>query len=291
MEPTRCSFKGCKEPRRYLAVGLCGGHYQQQKTGRPLKPLGLSGGAVKRRKSDVCAFRGCEHVVLCKKLCTGHYEQLKRVGRLSTLHDYRVYTHCTFPECNRPHEAKGFCKQHARQKREGKKNMRLVSAKNEVRPGPLLVLTNRQGDEVGTARVSRVDLDRVLAFKHRWTPHVHGYVVGGRTKLHRFVMDVTDPTIEVDHKNGVRSDCRRSNLRLVRDPQQSQNRKGWGQSGHRNVYWEEHKKLWRVVVGRDGKKYSGGRHRHLRDAVKAAKRLRAKLFTHAVESRHPLPAW
>lgn len=97
------------------------------------------------------------------------------------------------------------------------------------------------------------------------------------------------PGFQVDHINGNRLDNRKSNLRLVTFAQQMQNKAPWAQSGHRNVYWEGKKGLWRVVVTINGVKHLGGRHAKLEDAITTARELRARILTHHVESRCQVP--
>lgn len=69
------------------------------------------------------------------------------------------------------------------------------------------------------------DEDYPLVCEKKWSLSVGGYAVrreGGKIiYLHRFLMR-PDNGKEVDHRNGVRTDCRRSNLRICT---KSQNRK------------------------------------------------------------------
>ena len=70
------------------------------------------------------------------------------------------------------------------------------------------------------------DYDSVI--KHRWWLMVRGDISTGingkKIKLHRFIMNVTDPKIQVDHLNGDRLDNRRENLRLVSNKTNARNR-------------------------------------------------------------------
>jgi len=70
------------------------------------------------------------------------------------------------------------------------------------------------------------DYDNVI--KYRWRLMVRGDIstrINGKlTKLHRFIMNVTDPKIQVDHLNGNRLDNRKENLRLVNNKTNARNR-------------------------------------------------------------------
>jgi len=59
------------------AFGLCGGHYQQQKAGRPFAKL--------RKKGLACGFVGCDGRHHARGWCSGHLRQLGLIhaGRLS----------------------------------------------------------------------------------------------------------------------------------------------------------------------------------------------------------------
>ncbi len=72
-----CRVDGCN--RSVEGDGLCSGHYQQQKQGRPLAPL------RRGRPRHTCGFPGCGKDVKAHGLCTGHYKQSRRGSPLSSL--------------------------------------------------------------------------------------------------------------------------------------------------------------------------------------------------------------
>ena len=112
-----------------------------------------------------------------------------------------------------------------------------------------------------------------------------------RLYVHRIVMVlVTGDPEEVDHVNGNRLDNRKKNLRKVNRFEQMQNKKPWGKSGHRNVYWEESKKMWRVSVKKEFVLHTAGFYKELSEAIESARLLRESLFTHHVEDRCGTPS-
>lgn len=141
-----CSFKDCNDPA--VAKGLCSGHYQQRRAGKPLKPKkqkqttvcqgpecdrkeglsdGLCGGhqAQKRRgkpltplrkpQAAICSFSGCDNPTVAKGLCSGHYQQFK-AGRPLTPLQRKYPPICMVDGCERPHEGHGYCSKHRQQK-------------------------------------------------------------------------------------------------------------------------------------------------------------------------------
>jgi len=101
------------------------------------------------------------------------------------------------------------------------------------------------------ALVSDEDFECVNA--HKWYAEVDSHTVyasrsssrrlGKRTmiKMHRFIMGVTDPTIEVDHKNHDGLNNQRENLRVCfRSQNMSNTRKRQGTSSQfKGVTWQE----------------------------------------------------
>ena len=132
--------------------------------------------------------------------------------------------------------------------------------------------------------------DRELVEGKSWwlsgTGYAEGKIDGAKVAMHRLILGLeAGDTQQGDHINGEQLDNRRENLRSVNFIEQMQNKKVWGKSGHRNVFWDERKKLWRVIVVGPDKRHSGGRHKRLEDALEAARLLRDKVLTHHVEDR------
>lgn len=72
--------------------------------------------------------------------------------------------------------------------------------------------------------------------------------------LHRFILEVSDRKIEVDHRDGDgRNNCR-SNLRAGTHTQNQRNMKKHfdGSSAFKGVYWVERAKKWQVQIWVNG---------------------------------------
>lgn len=116
---------------------------------------------------------------------------------------------------------------------------------------------------VGWALVSEEDYERAAA--KYWSLAGRGYARAagkhedGRFRsiyLHRFVMGEPEG-MQVDHRNGDKLDCRRSNLRVVTN---SQNHAGYsskppGRSGERGVYLDKRRGTYLARVTHLGKTY------------------------------------
>jgi hypothetical protein len=83
--------------------------------------------------------------------------------------------------------------------------------------------------------------------------------IGYEVALHRVILGITDPAIEVDHKDGNGLDCRRSNLRIATHAQNGANRTKTPNTTSRykgvclfNGWWEAslHTKKKRYALGR-----------------------------------------
>ena len=109
------------------------------------------------------------------------------------------------------------------------------------------------------AIVDDADYGRVSA--HKWCAtraktNVYGIrklrTPEGRTTsqlLHRFIMGVTDPAIDVDHKDHDGLNCQRHNLRkCVRGENDGNRRKTRGASRFKGVSWASGRGLWRACI-------------------------------------------
>jgi HNH endonuclease/AP2 domain len=81
------------------------------------------------------------------------------------------------------------------------------------------------------ALVDANDYSRVKQFlwfstKTKWTFYARSGKDGGNTYLHRFIMNLSDDELVVDHKNGNGLDNRKSNLRICSQSENGRNRSG-----------------------------------------------------------------
>lgn len=120
----------------------------------------------------------------------------------------------------------------------------------------LIPLRRRDGTVKAYALVD--DSDRELVEGWRWSLTKRGYVrrtvrVDGRQQtvhLHRVItgLERDDPR-DVDHENGNRRDCRRSNLRVVTRAGNAQNvTRVRGRSRFRGVSWHVSNRRWQAKL-------------------------------------------
>lgn len=98
-------------------------------------------------------------------------------------------------------------------------------------------------------------------------------------RMHRVIMDIEDrEDINVDHKNLVRYDCRKCNLRRATDSQNSMNKdySYMSKSGIPGVRKENNK--WVAIIKINGKSIRLGSFEKLNDAINARKSAEDKLF-------------
>ena len=107
--------------------------------------------------------------------------------------------------------------------------------------------------------------------KYCWWKHHTGYIAtnviqdNGKHKiiyLHKVIMNCafSGRSQLVDHINGNKEDCRKSNLRYATAQQNNQNHKlrSNNKSGYSGVQWNKSHKVWEVCISIDGKrKYVG----------------------------------
>lgn len=128
------------------------------------------------------------------------------------------------------------------------------------------------------ALVDDADYDRVSAYKwcaSKCKTTVYGIrkvkTPEGRTTsqlLHRFVMGVTDPGVDVDHQDHDGLNCQRHNLRkCVRGENDGNRRKRSGASRYKGVSWDSSRGLWRACIMIRKKSKFLGRYADERDAA------------------------
>lgn len=73
--------------------------------------------------------------------------------------------------------------------------------------------------------------------------------------LHRFLLNVTDPSVKVDHRDGDGLNNVRSNLRTCTDRQNGANSRKWPacSSTFKGVWWHKRMKRWIAVISVEGR--------------------------------------
>lgn len=166
---------------------------------------------------------------------------------------------CSIDGCARFDRGCGLCTKHYMQiKRHGKILERTIYDKNifiKYETYYEMILYDSRGTEVGKALIDSDDYTKVSPFK--WHLNDQGYVLSmvkdinnKRLRLHRFVLDAL-PLDKVDHiKRGMlaRRDCRKSNLRLATHSQNMGNisLSKRNTSGYKGVIWHARAKKWMV---------------------------------------------
>jgi AP2-like factor (euAP2 lineage) len=131
------------------------------------------------------------------------------------------------------------------------------------------------------AMVDDEDYERVAVIN--WTYLIGKGYASGRvnhvnTMLHRFILDIHpgDP-IQIDHRNGIKLDCQKHNLRQCNNSQNAMNRKiTINSSRYKGVYWKANR--WAAQIGFMGKKFYLGRYKSETDAALAYNEAALKLF-------------
>jgi hypothetical protein len=98
-------------------------------------------------------------------------------------------------------------------------------------------------------------------------------------KLHRAIVKPPENQI-VDHKNKIRTDNRRDNLRVCNIIQNNLNKSinKRNTSGYRGVYWDKEHKKWRAGISYCNKSINLGYFKIIQEAAKAYNRAASKLF-------------
>jgi hypothetical protein len=94
---------------------------------------------------------------------------------------------------------------------------------------------------------------------------------GSKQLLHRFVLDIITPNVEVDHKDGNGLNCQKKNLRVAEHVQNSQNRGANtnNTSGFKGVSWVKATHNFGAYITAEGKHRSLGRYATAAEAAKA----------------------
>lgn len=138
-------------------------------------------------------------------------------------------------------------------------------------------------DATDTEFVNRWRWTEARGYAVRWARDENGAL--HRIDLHRELLGLKrGDRREVDHKNRVRLDDRRSNLRVVTKAENSQNKPSYpGTSRFRGVAYIQSRRRWSAYVGTGGRTVFQGYFKTEEEAAHAASRARRELMPFAVE--------
>jgi hypothetical protein len=112
---------------------------------------------------------------------------------------------------------------------------------------PIITKTGYKGDLI----IDDEDWDKIKHFKLSTNKgYARGYTKQKTYFIHRIVLNAPK-NMQVDHINNNRLDNKKSNLRLVNNKQNNENRKGaysTSKTGIRGVCWYKSHKKWRAVI-------------------------------------------
>lgn len=121
------------------------------------------------------------------------------------------------------------------------------------------------------------DLNKVLSYKWsvygRYAPKANIKIEVKKTtiSLHRFIMNINDPKVYIDHKNGNVLDNRKCNLRIVTPQQNCYNssKKRITKSKYKGVNWDKERNRWAARISFNKKDYKIGRFKNEEEAREA----------------------
>ena len=189
---------------------------------------------------------------------------------------------CQVEGCDKKHLAKGYCQKHYDQIRmHGYIRQRTVFEPNNFiieNDICTIELFDGKGKKSGEAIIDAKDFNIVKDKK--WGLSKKGYVVssGGDIKLHRFLMS-PEKKQQVDHRNHIKTDNKRLNLRICNNSQNQQNAqfRKTNTSGAKNVHWFKANQKWQVQFRKNGKSIYSGYFESFDEANHAACETRQKL--------------
>ena len=109
-----CRYETCDLPVLVKKVGLCSGHYQQQRRGTPLKPL-------RGKPEGKCDYILCNRDAQTKGLCNAHYCQKYRGEELKPLSKRWSNKGHKCAECSKDAWTRGLCTSHYYQQQKAKR--------------------------------------------------------------------------------------------------------------------------------------------------------------------------
>jgi hypothetical protein len=115
--PKVCSLEGCERGSNYGPLGYCRMHEYRHRAGLPLDAPLLR---APKGTANPCIIDGCDRPRKSKAgYSDGHARRVRNGGDMGAGFEPRMKQpeKCTFPDCTRRPQAKGYCGAHLRQQR------------------------------------------------------------------------------------------------------------------------------------------------------------------------------
>jgi len=174
---------------------------------------------------------------------------------------------CQVEGCENIHKANGYCEKHYMQiRRHGEVSERTRFDANEIvidGDVAFIHICNVKLEEIAIATIDASDVETVK--KHKWHLSDYGYVVTNYKRkpyfLSRLIMAPVPKGMVVDHKDRIRLNNRRSNLRYATRSQNSANSAFHrGASGSRGISWDKARSKWIAKMHHQSKHVYIGRY-------------------------------
>lgn len=183
--------------------------------------------------------------------------------------------------------AKEYCSRHYNQIRKyGRISDRINKGEHEFiikEDYAIMILYDKYDMKISETFIDIEDIDRVKQYSwglNTQGRHTHYCKSNNVGPLHRFLLNVTDSNLVVDHINHNGLDNRKCNLRICTNQQNICNCKipKNNKSGCKGVYWSQDKQKWTVQVTTNNKTKYIGRYDNLEDAIKARREASRKYY-------------
>lgn len=198
----------------------------------------------------MCSVEGCNNKTIAKGLCSKHYSQMRRYGKIFK-YSYK----------------------------DKENHIEIVDDHAEI------FLINKNNEICGKALIDIDDIDKVKHIKwHKSDLQRSTYYCTSNDKqfrrLHRCILNVIDPKILVDHINHNGLDNRKCNLRICTNQQNicNCNTPKNNVSGHKGVYYAKDKHKWTAQVTINNKTKYIGRYDTIEEAIKAREEAAKKYY-------------
>ncbi len=124
------------------------------------------------------------------------------------------------------------------------------------------------------------DYEKIKCFN--WYIDPRGYVRKSNPsmRMHRLILDVYNPSIQIDHIHHNKRDNRKSELRICSASQNQMNRDipEQNSSGFRGISWHKNKSAWIAQIGLNGKLKYLGLFKNISDAIQAREKAERMFF-------------